>query len=142
MDTDSAQHIYAQICLVHYFLCFKPFKVWKGKVEWKIRRHVDSQTSNVVYMIECQKQTCQLRYIGETNRTVKEKFPEQKGYIINKKLNQATGNPSNQLGQSLHDLKIGIVEKVKNQDELKRKVREQFHINKFNTYYEGVKKQH
>ena len=113
-----------------------------GKNEWKIRKHVDCQTSNIVYMIECQKQTCQLRYIGETNRTLKTRFLEHKGYIKNKKLNQPTGHHFNSPGHSIDDLKIFIIEKVRKQDDVYRKIREQFHINKFNTYYEGMNNQH
>ena len=113
-----------------------------GKNEWKIRKHVDCQTSNIVYMIECQKQTCQLRYIGETIRTLKTRFLEHKGYIKNKKLNQPTGHHFNSPGHSIDDLKIFIIEKVRKQDDVYRKIREQFHINKFNTYYEGMNNQH
>ena len=65
-------------------------------------------------MIECQKSTCNSRYIGETNRSLKDRFLEHKGYIVTKKLNQATGYHFNKPGHSLNDFKIFIIEKIKN----------------------------
>ena len=89
-------------------------------------------------MIECQKENCKLRYIGETNRTLKDQFLEHKGYILNRKLNQPTGFNFNQPGHNINYLKVFIIEKIKKDDDLYRKIREKFHINKFNTNYEGM----
>ena len=74
-------------------------------------------------MIECQKQFCKQKYIGETERELRERISEHRGYIYNKILSQATGAHFNLPGHSLSDMMVTILEKVKSQDELYRKER-------------------
>ena len=45
-----------------------------------------------MYIIECNKENCQIKYIGETERTLAEDLGEQRGYENQKKLNKSTGN--------------------------------------------------
>ena len=89
-------------------------------------------------MIECQKQYCKEKYIGETERELRERISEHRGYIHNKVKSQATGAHFNLPGHSLSDMKVTILEKVKSKDDLYRKERESYHIRKFNTFYRGI----
>ena len=107
---------------------------WK----WNITKRVDCSTTNCVYMIECQKQYCKEKYIGETERELRERISEHRGYIHNKVKSQATGAHFNLPGHSLSDMKVTILEKVKSKDDLYRKERESYHIRKFNTFYRGI----
>ena len=53
---------------------------WK----WNITKIVECSTTNCVYMIECQKQYCKEKYIGETERELRERISDHRGYIHNK----------------------------------------------------------
>ena len=86
---------------------------WK----WNITKRVDCATTNCVYLIECQKQYCKQRYIGETQREMRERISEHRGYIHNKVTSQATSNHFNLPGHSLSDMKVIVIEKVKVNDE-------------------------
>ena len=92
-------------------------------------------------MIECNKDNCRQRYIGESDRPMKQRFAEHKGYVRNNILSQATGAHFNTPGHSLHNMTVTIIEKVKKSDEQYRKEREKYHIRKFNTYYDGLNRQ-
>ena len=65
-------------------------------------------------MIECNK--CKIKYIGETERTLKERVGEHKNYIRQKHLNQPTGEHFNQPGHSIDNFgetKCKIIQKRK-----------------------------
>ena len=89
-------------------------------------------------MIECQKTFCRQKYIGETERELRERISEHRGCIHNKNKTQATGAHFNLPGHSLSDMKVTILEKVRKHDEAYRKERELYHIRKFNTFYRGI----
>ena len=89
-------------------------------------------------MIQCNKETCKMRYIGESDRELKKRLSEHKGYINNNKITQATGFHFNQAGHSLDNMQITILEKVRKQNIMYRKEREKFLIKKFNTFYKGI----
>ena len=113
-------------------------EVKRFKQKWNITKDVNCETSNCVYMIECQKEYCKQRYIGETDRPISERISEHRGYIHNKKLNQATGAHFNLPGHGLSDMKFTVLEKVLKSDESYRKERESYHIEIFNTFYRGI----
>ena len=94
------------------------------------------QTNNVIYMIGCLK--CDKQYIGETNKTLNQRFQQHKGYVNNKKLDKATGAHFNLPGHSVSDMRISVVEKIYNQDNFFRKEREKFYINKFHSKLKGL----
>ena len=48
---------------------------------FKIKSHITCETSNVIFMIQCTK--CNLQYIGETKRRLKDRFNEHRRPIIN-----------------------------------------------------------
>ena len=55
----------------------------------QIKSHITCETSNVIYMIQCTK--CNLQYIGETKRRLKERFNEHRRPIINTSSYNPTG---------------------------------------------------
>ena len=109
--------------------------------EWTINKHVNCESYNIVYLIECDKTNCQEKYIGESGRNLKKRLEDHRGYIVNKKLNQATGAHFNLPGHSLSDLKVMILEQVKSPDTEYRKQRENYHIRNFNTFHNGMNRQ-
>ena len=78
------------------------------------------------------------RYIGKTERELREQISKHRGYVYNKNLSQATGAHFNLPGHQLSDMKVTILEKVKKWDENYRKERESFYIRIFNTFYRGI----
>ena len=92
-------------------------------------------------MIECRKDNCEMRYIGETKIILKFRLADHRGYITNQDLSKPTGQHFNTPGHSLADLSITILEKVRSQDHLYRKERERYFIRKFNTFYRGLNRQ-
>ena len=89
-------------------------------------------------MIECRKDNCSMRYIGETKRIVKFCLADHRGYVNNGD-DTATGEHFNL--HTLSDLSITILEQVKKKDDLYRKEREKYFIRKFNTFYRGLNRQ-
>ena len=81
-----------------------------------------------------------MQYIGESERSLQERFSEHKGYVTNKQLSKATGAHYNIPGHNVSDMKVIILEKVFSSDPLIRKEREELFIRKFNTKYKGLKK--
>ena len=101
-----------------------------------INTAVNCLSRNIVYCIGCKR--CQQQYIGESERSLKERFSEHRGYVNNKYLTKATGYHFNQAGHNISDMTVTIIEKVHNKDELFRKEREKFFIKKMNTKYKGM----
>ena len=115
-------------------------KILKGNnFDWKIGKQLTCETKNIVYLIECEK--CEKRYIGESERSLKDRISEHKGYIKNMHLKKATGAHFNEKGHGLQHMKVTIIEKVKKMGEIYRKEREKFFIQKFNTYHMGMNRQ-
>ena len=111
-----------------------------NKFTWSINSKVNCHTRNIVYLIQCIKENCNLRYIGESERELRDRISEHVGYIRTKKLSEATGEHFNLKGHTLSHMKVTILEKVTSRDELYRKERESFHIRRFNTFYKGINK--
>ena len=105
---------------------------------WKRNQQLNCQSSNIIYLIECNKEHCKQRYIGETGRTLQQRIGDHRGYIVNEHINTATGQHFNTPGHNVSNLTVTVIEKVKKRDESYRKIREKYHINKFNTYYKGL----
>ena len=108
--------------------------------EWKINQSLDCEISNCIYLIECKKHDCNMKYVGETKRILKFRLAEHRGYVNNND-DTATGEHFNMPGHSLSDLTVTILERVKSTDDLYRKEREKYFIRKFNTYYRGLNRQ-
>ena len=90
--------------------------------------------TNLVVML----QLTWLYTLGETQRTLQERFYEQLGYVKNKHNNKVTGVHFNSKGHSQSDMDIRIVEKLHNNSILFRKEREKMYIAKFNSKYKGM----
>ena len=105
---------------------------------WTINRAYNCETENVIYMLECDKQNCMKRYIGETERKLKERIKEHIGYAKNHITTMATGEHFNLPGHSFQNMKFTIIERVKKQDMIYRQEREKYHISKFDTFYGGI----
>ena len=97
---------------------------------------VDCQTANLIYCLSCDK--CQEQYIGETEKTLSQRFAQHRGYVNTKKLDKATGAHFNKPGHNISHMKITIIEKVHSDDPQMRKTRESHFIKKFNTKYKGM----
>ena len=108
---------------------------------WRINRRLNCNTFNAVYMIECDKDNCKLRYIGESKRSIKYRIADHRGYIVNKYVDKATGAHFNLPGHSLNNMKFTILEQVKENSDSYRKERERYFINIFDTYNKGLNRQ-
>ena len=123
-----------QIC--PYVKICKSIKSSKTEIHIEINKDVNCQTKNIIYCITCKK--CKDQYIGESERTLKERFSEHLGYVNNHHLNKATGNHFNSKGHSVSDMEVAIVEKIFSQDPLVREERESLIIKKFNSKHKGL----
>ena len=103
-----------------------------------INTNVNCNSSNVVYLVGCLK--CRKQYIGETDRKIRERFREHRGYVTAKMENKATGKHFNEPGHNVSDMTFTVIEKIYNNDPNYRKQREKMWINKFNTKYKGLNK--
>ena len=80
------------------------------------------KTTNCIYLLGCKR--CPQQYIGETDRSLKERFLEHKGYVNNHVVSKATGFHFNQKGHTISDMEVTVVEKIFNVDPQFRKQRE------------------
>ena len=81
-----------------------------------------------------------VQYIGESERTLQERFSEHKGYALNQKVNKTTGEHFSQKGHKVSDMRVTVLEKIFSSDPAIRKEREKLFINKMNTKYKGLNK--
>ena len=110
----------------------------RGGIAWTLNQKFTCHTSNVIYMIECQKDRCKQRYIGHTKRKLKTRLAEHRGYIINGKGERATGSHFNSPGHSVSNLTITVLELVESNKIEILEERERFFIQKFNTFHKGL----
>ena len=116
----------------------KYVKATSNNTTIEINTSVNCKTTNIIYCISCLK--CRVQYVGETERSLQERFSEHKAYVVNKHLQKATGAHYNTPGHSLSDMQVSVVEKVHSNDPLVRKEREDQFIRKLNTKYKGLNK--
>ena len=100
--------------------------------------HLTCQSNNVIYVISCNK--CNVQYVGETDRSLKDRFNEHKGYVRTKKLNMTTGAHFNLPGHSVSDMSVMAIHKIYNKDTPYRKELEKEMISNFNTFHRGLNK--
>ena len=84
-----------------------------NKPNWGINKRVNCDSFNVVYLIECNIETCKKRYVGETERRLKDRLADHRGYATNKVVAQPTGAHFNLPGHSVANLRVTILEEVK-----------------------------
>ena len=104
----------------------------------EVNKQVNCQTKNILYCITCDR--CTVQYIGETERSLQDRFSEHKGYAINHKTKKTTGEHFSQRGHKVSDMKVTILEKVFSTDPAIRKERERYFILKMNTKHKGLNK--
>ena len=115
---------------------------YKGrKFIWKIGRQGQCSSSNIVYLLECDKEYCKKKYIGITQQEFRERIFQHIGYVRNKQINKATGEHFNLPGHSMHNMKFTMLEQVMSSDPLYGREREKLLIRKFNTFYKGINKE-
>ena len=103
-----------------------------------VNKPVNCQSKNILYCIQCDR--CRIQYIGESERTLQERFSEHKGYAQNCNTKKSTGAHFSQQGHRVSDMKVTIIEKIFSSDQAIRKEREKFYIMKMNTKYKGLNK--
>ena len=81
-----------------------------------------------------------MQYIGQSERTLKERIQEHLGYIRNEKIDKATGEHFNSDGHFIHDLRVSVIEKLHKTDRATREVREKMYIQQFHTELDGLNK--
>ena len=69
---------------------------------------VDCQSSNLIYCINCDR--CREQYIGETGKTLSQRFAQHRGYVRNNIAEKANGAHYNIPGHTMADMKITILE--------------------------------
>ena len=77
----------------------------------------------IVYAIMCTKEKCNEVYIGETERMLKFRLADHRGYVLNSRTDKSTGNPFNRPGHSLADLRVAAIEHNKGRNSEYRKKR-------------------
>ena len=109
----------------------------KNNKEWNINKNVNCDSFNVIYLLECNKDNCRKRYVGETGRQFRFRLADHRGYITNKIESQPAGAHFNLPGHSLANMNATILEQVKYSNEEYRKEREKYFIRKLDTYNIG-----
>ena len=81
-----------------------------------------------------------MQYVGESERSLHDRFSEHRGYVTQQHLTKATGYHFNLPGHSVSDMRVTILEKIHSSDPLVRKEREEMFIRQLNTKYKGLNK--
>ena len=81
-----------------------------------------------------------MRYIGESERSLRQRILEHVNYVKTDNMSKTTGIHFNEPGHSIANLSVIILEKVKRNDIFYRKERESYLIKKFNTQHHGLNK--
>ena len=87
-------------------------EIKQEKFTWKINTAANCETTNIVYLIQCNKEGCKEQYIGETSRSPKDRLVEHRDYVKSIFPTQATGQHFNKSGHTLSNMTITILEKV------------------------------
>ena len=79
-----------------------------------------------------------MQYIGETDRTVRERFLEHRGYVRREELDKATGFHFNKPNHQISDMTISVLERITSSDPQYRKTREHYWIEQFELLTKGI----
>ena len=97
---------------------------------------MDCLTSNLCYAITCGVTRCAQQYIGQTSKSLKERFSQHLGYVDRNI--EATGKHFNLSGHSTSDMGVTILEKIRSKNVWFREEIESIHIRKTNSFYKGI----
>ena len=122
-----------------------PFVKQESKVKgkgftWNIKQKFTCNTDSIVYLIQCAKEKCNLRYIGVFERRLSERITDHRGYINNNVTSQPTGLHFNEPGHKLSDLTVTILEQVKRLDTKYRKNKKNTSLKKLIHFTNGLTK--
>ena len=102
----------------------------------EINTEVNCQTKGIIYCITCKK--CKVQYIGQSKKSLQDRFANHRGYVTNRDFSQPTGRHFNSRGHSISDMSVVIVEKVFREDRIFREERESDFIRLFNSRAKGL----
>ena len=120
-------------CCIYYAVAGNKIKSNESKQDFTLVGLMDCQTKNVIYCIGCTK--CQIQYVGETGRSVRDRLNNHLSDISLKK-HTAISIHFNQSGHSKMNLKIRAIEKLPEQSLAPdRKQKEISWIKKLKTKY-------
>ena len=112
------------------------FKATATAYKVDLNSEVDCTTTNLCYAISCGVPRCGQQYIGQTSKSLKERFAQHLGYVDRNV--EATGRHFNLPGHSKSDMLVQVVEKIHNKHVWAREEIESIHIRKANTYHKGI----
>ena len=112
----------------------------------EINAAVNCQTENAIYCISCNR--CNQVYIGQTSKSVSQRFSQHLGYIKNYQNHTAAGKRIEPTGQhfngpghqGIRDVQISILEKVHSKSKAVREERESMYIRLFDAVNKGINK--
>ena len=90
-----------------YAIPGKNVKSSATKLIVEVNASVNCFSSNIVCCISCI--NCGKQYIGESHRSLKDRFGEHRGCVRNEKLNKATGEHFNLEGHNISDMRIQML---------------------------------
>ena len=115
------------------------------KYKHKIKDAVDCETENCIYYWRCTKSNCKeypkCEYVGLTRRAFKTRMGEHKQNARSKNLETPSGYHFNQPGHDVSHFAGLVLEKVKSSDPFVLRAREFLHIQKFDSYRNGLNKE-
>ena len=81
-------------CIISPYI--REVKVIEGNnFKWNLNSPLNCHTYNIVYMSECKVPKCKQRYIGERERSIKDRISEHIGYARTKNIDKTTGKQFN-----------------------------------------------
>ena len=92
----------------------KSFKATATNYTVDFNSQLDCDTRNLVYAITCSVANCRKQYIGQTNRSLRERLKEHLGYVD--RHTDATGRHFNMPGHSKSDMLVTVLEKIHSRD--------------------------
>jgi len=114
----------------HHAISTEIFKSTYTREIFNIKDNISCGCRNVIYLITCRK--CQLQYVGETGRELRERVVDHRSAIRTHK-NTPIGIHFNEEGHSLLDLSVMAIEQSDNS--LARKQREEYWQRKLHTKF-------
>ena len=116
----------------------KTFKATATNFTVQLNTKMDCDTRNLCYAITCSVANCKQQYIGQTHRSLKERFREHLRYVDIDR--EATGKHFNLPGHSKSDMTVTVLEKVHSRDVWLREEKESDFIRNCNSFYKGMNK--
>ena len=101
-----------------------------------LNSQLDCNSKNICYAISCDVPRCGQQYIGQTGKTLRERFTQHLNYVDRN--TEATGRHFNLPGHSKSDMRVTVVEKIHNLDVWMREEIESMHIRNANSFYKGI----